>query len=466
MNTLNTCVGIDLARRTRHKAVIARPDASGQLVPQKAFSFSHDLRGLNEVYDRIVKQTGNPSLEQVTVNMEPTGAVWQTVGAFFAGRGAQVYFTRPDVVSQLRKVHSKFAKTDAIDARTLAGIPVSFPERLVPVVSVEPRIRILRDLAAQRLRLVEDRTRWKNRFIAKLETVWAALLADLEDEQPFAGLLRAFFVKYCDPNRVLRMGHDRFLAWCRKNAHGNTRADLFERLWKSAEQAAALYNELEAAGALVIDWPCLSGLIEQDLRLIEYFDREIEALDKRIGQARRDVPECDLLEQMPGVAQVVCVTLAGILMPVERFANAKKCGAYTGFTSRKKASAGHEIEGLKITKSGNRRLKRDLALAADTAMHFDPELADFAIRMLDAGKHYNKVRVAVGRKIAVRAYALLKRYAADPDTTFVWRDPQGNIISKEQAKALAQALWAEYKDRRKEKEARQAAPNRGRPKTP
>jgi len=466
MKTLNTCVGIDLARRSKHKAVIACPDASGQLMPQRAFSFSHDLDGFHAVYTRIIRQTGNTSLEGVTVNMEPTSGVWETVGAFFASRGAQVCFTRPDIVSQLRKVHSKFAKTDRIDARTLAGIPVSFPERLVPVVTIEPRIRALRDLAAQRLRLVEDQTRWKNRFTAKVETVWGSLLAQLEDEQRFSGLFRAFFAKYYNPRKVLRMGRKRFLTWCANNAHGNTSARLFELMWTSAEQATALWNELQAAGTLTMNWQCSGDLLQQDLRLIEHLEREIKDVEKRIKEARINVPECDLLEQLPGVAQVVSVTLAGILMPVERFANTKKCGAYTGFTGRKKASAGREIQGLRITKSGNRRLKRDLALAADTAMHLDPELADFAIRLLNLGKHYNKVRVAVGRKIAVRAYSLLKRYAANPDTIFVWRDLQGKTISKQRAKALAKALWAKHKANKKEKEARQTAPNRGRPKAP
>ena len=73
------------------------------------------------------------------------------------------------------------------------------------------------------------------------------------------------------------------------------------------------------------------------------------------------------------MGKVIAPALASILMPVDRFANTNKCGAYTGFTSRWKGSSGREIEGLKITKSGNRRLKRDLALAADTAMKIDPE---------------------------------------------------------------------------------------------
>jgi len=245
---------------------------------------------------------------------------------------------------------------------------------------------------------------------------------------------------------VLRYGRERFHQWCRKAAHGNTSPGLFDVLWEGAVKAAQLWKQLESSGAMSVDWETFGALLAQDLRLIENLEMEIQFVDKHIKKARQEVPECDVLEQLPGVGKVIGVTVASILMPIDRFANTKKCGAYTGFTSRQKASAGREIDGLKITKSGNRRLKRDLALAADTAMKNDPELAAFAIRLLNAGKHYNKVRVAVGRKIAVRAYSLLKRFAGgETNAAYIWRDLQGNTITKHQAKVMANGLWVLHK---------------------
>lgn len=446
MKRYATRVGIDLARRSNHKAVLVCDDGSGAGARQKAFSFSHDLEGFEAFCARVMKQTGKASLEGVTVNMEPTSGVWESVACFLKNRGAEVYFTRPDVVSQLRKVHSRFAKTDRIDADTLTRIPVSLPDRLIAIVDVAPRIRALRSLSAQRQRLVEDVVRWKSRFIAKAEMAWAPLFVHLDNEARVCVLVRAFFKKFCDPREVVRYGQKRFETWCRKTAHGNTSPDLFDTLWQGSAKAAALWEEMERSGAMAVDWELFGNLLAQDLRLIENLEAEIDLLDAQIKTARTQVPECDLLEQLPGVGKVISVTLAGILMPVDRFANTKKCGGYTGFTSRHKASAGREIQGLKITKSGNRRLKRDLALAADTAMLNDPELAAFAIRLLSAGKHYNKVRVAVGRKIAVRAYSLLKRSAAgEAHVAYIWRDLQGRTITKQQAKSITNELWTVYK---------------------
>jgi hypothetical protein len=220
---------------------------------------------------------------------------------------------------------------------------------------------------------------------------------------------------------------------------------LADVLWNAAESAAALWRTLEQRQALPWSPTTLAVLIDQDLRLIEFYEQQLRDIEVRIAEARPNVPECDLLEQMPGVGKVISVTLASLLLPADRFANARQCGAYTGFTSCKKSSAGREVEGLRITKTGNRRLKRDLALAADTAMYHDPQIADFAIRLLKKGKHYNEVRVAVGRKIALRARALLQRAARAPEAAFEWRDLQGRPITPQQAKAIAHELWERYR---------------------
>jgi transposase len=451
MKAFDTCVGIDLARRAKHKAVVVRGGNGARAATRKrAFSFSHDREGFFALRDYVLKQAGAASLDEIAVNMEPTSGVWEPLAGFLRTQGADVFFTRTDVVAALRKAYSRHAKTDRIDARTLAGIPWSFPEKLVPTVPVEVRIRKLRALSAQRQRIVEDTTRWKNRLVAKLEAVWNPLLIHLDDAERFCQLARAFFKRFADPRKAVRLGRQAFLNWCKKNAHGNTSPDLFETFWNGAVKAAALVDMLEEADAFAIDWATLRESIAQDLRLIAALENETAKLDKRIKQAREDVPETDVVEQLPGVGQVIAVTLASILMPVARFANTKKCGAYTGFTSRRKSSAGREIEGLKITKTGNRRLKRDLALAADVAMKVDPQLAAFAIRLLRAGKHYNQVRVAVGHKLAVRAYSLLKRYGAGhTDVAYIWRDCNAKTITKQQAKTLARALWAAYQAEQK-----------------
>jgi len=454
MLELKTWVGIDLACRANHEAVII--DSSEERNPTKSFSFSHDLPGFNDLCNYVKRQTGKDSLEGIGVNFEPTGGVWEVIGAYLQKQGAKVFYTRPDVVSAIRKAQSKFVKSNRIDAKTLASLHSSMPERLIPFEQIEERIKTLRMLSNQHRKIVDEIIVWKNRFVAKVESSWGHILAEVEDDQKYCKIVREFFKKFPCPHQVIKYGKGRFADWYAKNAHGNTTSALMEALWRGAVKSAELWDEMERLKAKNLNWEEQSILIQQDLRYIEFNEAELKSIKAEIREARKDVPECDVVQEIPGVGDVISVSMTSTLMPVKRFPNTKKCGGYTGFTSRHKSTGEHEVEGLKITKAGNSRLKRDLALAADTAMHLDPQLAYFAIKLLCSGKHYNKVRVAVGRKIATYGYSLLKRISnGEENVHYEFRDLDGNTISKKEAKAIAQGMWQIYKDRVKKQKSPQ-----------
>jgi len=201
---------------------------------KRSFSFSHDLEGLVALREHVLKKTGVSSLEGVTVNMEPTSGVWEVTANFLRVEGAKVFFTPPGVVSSQRKANSRYAKTDRIDARTLAAIPDTLPERMVRVTRTEGRIRSLRSLISQRERLLKEATSWKNRLTAELELVWRPLLVEIDGQRQLSQLGRCFFKRFGEPAQVRKLGHTRFVAWCKKHAHGSTNPDLFETFWQGS----------------------------------------------------------------------------------------------------------------------------------------------------------------------------------------------------------------------------------------
>lgn len=442
MKHLTHCVGIDLARKAQSKAVIASNPFNPAFTPKRAFAFSHDAEGFQALKDHILKIVGKDSLKDVAINMEPTGP-WRDVSSFFQNEGASVFFTRTDVVSGIRKARNRFAKTDRIDSATLAGMPWSLPERMIPFSHREERLEVLSQYASQRFQIVKDVTRWKNRLLARLELVWKPLLVSLEDEVVFTQSMRAFWKRFPNPADMIQLGAKRFSSWFENHMHGALAPQMKEILWNAGLKADSLWNLLRKGAG---ERETISWMIARDLDTIAFLEKQQETVEKKIEEAREKVPECNLVDEIPGVGPVVSVNLASVLAPVSRFSNARKCAAYTGLVCRKKSSGEREILGLRITKAGNRRIKRDLALAADVAMHHDPQLAAFAIRLLKAGKHYNKVRVAVGRKIAIRAFSLLKRYEnGEKNVHYVFRDLKGKPISQEKAKTLAQTLWLKYR---------------------
>jgi len=80
--------------------------------------------------------------------MEPTGPAWLPIAVFFASRGHAVFRVSSQKASDLRKFFSKHAKTNGIDADTLARLGIVDPAGLIelrlpdaPGAALDRRVR-------------------------------------------------------------------------------------------------------------------------------------------------------------------------------------------------------------------------------------------------------------------------------------------------------------------------------------
>jgi hypothetical protein len=111
----------------------------------------------------------------------------------------------------------------------------------------------------------------------------------------------------------------------------------------------------------------------------------------------------------------------------------------------------------RISKAGPSVLRWALYLAADAARQCDPALADLYRRlMVERGRTHTQAVCAVASHLAGRIYAV-----ARAGRDYVWRDLEGNEITKEQARAIAQSLRVDPETR-----ARLRARREGGPRTP
>ena len=65
--------------------------------------------------------------------MEPTGPAWLPVAVYFLQRGHRVYRVSSAKASALRRFLSRHAKSNGIDADTLARLPLMDPAGLQPL---------------------------------------------------------------------------------------------------------------------------------------------------------------------------------------------------------------------------------------------------------------------------------------------------------------------------------------------
>ena len=75
----------------------------------------------------------------LTVVMEPTRNAWVPLAAWFRRRGATVIMVPPEQSADLRDYYSKHAKSDRLDSRMLARLPLLHPDGLRPAEGPGPR---------------------------------------------------------------------------------------------------------------------------------------------------------------------------------------------------------------------------------------------------------------------------------------------------------------------------------------
>ncbi len=156
----------------------------------------------------------------------------------------------------------------------------------------------------------------------------------------------------------------------------------------------------EVKGALL---PLL-GVIARLTGEIRAYDREIEAV------ARKRYPQTEVVKQPAGVGVLTALAFVLIVGNPRRFRKSRTVGAYVGLTRRRDMSGDQDPE-LRITKAGDRLLRRLLVGSAQYIMGpFGPdsELRRFGLRLAARGRKNAKKRavVAVARKLAVLLHHL------------------------------------------------------------
>jgi transposase len=117
-------LGIDIACRAAHQASLA--DEQGRFV-WSGRRFRTTPTDLDRLWAALPAGT-DPA--DVLVVMEPTRNAWVPLAAWFRRRGARVVLVPPERSADLRKYYAKHAKSDRLNSRLLARLPMLHPDGL------------------------------------------------------------------------------------------------------------------------------------------------------------------------------------------------------------------------------------------------------------------------------------------------------------------------------------------------
>jgi transposase len=128
----NRVIGLDLGVTSAHSAVVL--DARGQAVlRRRVVSTAQSLAELEQAALR-----GTPEQKHLTVVIEPTGPMWLPIAVYFGRRGHTVLRVSSAKAADLRRFLSRHAKSNSIDAETLARLPMVAPAGCIQSSWVAP----------------------------------------------------------------------------------------------------------------------------------------------------------------------------------------------------------------------------------------------------------------------------------------------------------------------------------------
>src|SRR5215468_10335302 len=226
-------VGIDLGIASRHSVRVL--EADGQVVCRS--SCVPSVESLAAVERAAL--AGAPAGTRLAVVFEPTGPAWMPIAVFFARRGHAVYRVSSAKAADLRRFLRRHAKSNGIDAETLARMPLADPGGLQPLELPGA------DAAAldRRVRACERLTRAASEHKVRIKD----LVRQLLPMTPLTGDLGkadlAVLERYGSPHPLLAAGLaelTRLIATTSNQQQGLDRA----RQWRAAAAAAIeLYGD-------------------------------------------------------------------------------------------------------------------------------------------------------------------------------------------------------------------------------
>ncbi len=356
----------------------------------------------------------------VDVVMESTAMAWfvAAVAVARAGIDARVFRVSGTKAAALRKFYRAHTKTDRIDARVLARMPL-VDDGLHELVLPSPGELALKRLVVLRHKLMVETVKVGDRMRSMLH--WAAP-GMLSGRETMTDGFVAVLARWPDLRR---------LAAARPATIAKVSHLSMARAEKIHDAAAAAVDFYDGR----VDFDALAVEFEVSAAQHAALKAQVATLEERITVLHAEQYPDDVLLSVPGIGPVIASVLRGHLGNLERFPNLAALRAYTGLVPRENSSGNADRRG-RISKAGPSMLRRALYLAADTARKWDPELAALYQRlMVERGRHHHQALCAVASHLVGRIWAVIRE-----DRPYQWRDLDGQPTTREQAHAIATSL--------------------------
>jgi len=314
-------VGIDVAKASHTVCALEAP--SGR-VRQRPRSIAATAEGHSELCQWLA-QWGGP--EAVLVGLEATGSLWEPLYDALARAGYQVLVLNPRQTSSWSQSLGLRAKTDGIDAQTIArGLLAGYARAsTLPAETVQA----LRELTRARRDLVQSRTAARQRLLDELVVVFPELPSHLPEHTDLANpAVLHLLGAYVSARALAEAPLADVTALLEQRSDGRWTREQAEQLQALAKHSTASTRAVRARGTVVSTFA----------RHLLELQRHVDDLEKAIAAALRDDEVGKRLQGIPGIGPIHAATIRAELGDVARFSRVDQVVAYAGLDPRVRQS--------------------------------------------------------------------------------------------------------------------------------
>ena len=298
MTVLN--VGVDLGVTAKHHA---------EVINSEGIKVCSSVRfpGTKEGFDRMSKHVLQHVNEEAKLRFicEPTSMSWFPLAVYAKNNGHEMMRVKAQKSHDLRKYYSRHSKSDKLDAKALAMMPIVDRESIEEVYLPDKVTNALDRRCRQREKISKEIASIKTRIKSLYHWVMPGLTDCFED--PYGERAKAFYKKYTNPFNVKQLGVSRLRRVIEKTGRQQSSEGLAERVYEAAIRGCELYDHSDE----YIDFDELQKEVECELNLLESHEKVQKKVNEAINRLYEEVHSTKNIETIPGIGETLgpCVNV-------------------------------------------------------------------------------------------------------------------------------------------------------------
>ena len=358
----------------------------------KPTPFANTVQGFDWLFARLEELGVAP--KQILVGLEATSRYRENLLQALLKRGYQVCLLHPAQMHAFAQQRGLRAKTDQLDATTIARALLSGEARFGYVPSEQ--VATYRELMRLQHQLSDDVVRYKNEIHALLVVLFPEFTQVFVD--PTRSTALAVLKRYPSAQAIAQTDVETLSKFLHERAprhYGRPTAQELVRLAKAS---------ISSGVAVAARASSLRILCDQ----LEHTQKNLEHLLREIDQLLSQDPKAKGMLGVPEFGPTTVAVLRAELGDLNRFTRLDQVVAYVGLDLQVKQSGKWKGQ-TKLSKHGSGRVRRILYLAALRSIHLETSpFGAYYHRLVARGMKKGMALVAVMRKMLIVAAHLIQ----------------------------------------------------------